>query len=326
MVETNAGQHPNHQNSIDEYAHKIDLACNALRDPNIVIDGYGNGISAARRLLAEALALQPDNSALAQEINKLDALINSTNNSASIVADPGQNHDNAAPELSTSANNSAFHDRLMSGWAKKPLVEIIVCVRAEQLKSLADTIDSIAAQSYSNWKLTVISNAPSPDDVFSQHDILQWIQTDSFNNAVNSVIANSTSEWIGLVPAGGALDTNALFNIADLDNQNADQLHIIYANDETIISNGDSNQSAKNRVFSLPALAEGNLVGDFCFVRNELLKKLGNVDMANTHINNSLVMQATQYVPTSAISHISDILLSKPSVEENKANNQQNVA
>ncbi len=303
--------------TVQVFVSKIDLACTALNKPNQHIEGYGSGIDAAYQLLCEAQAISPDNQAVATEIASLRRIMDTENtnngNNLPLQAETG----NVAATKLSSNSMPSMAEQVMQHWKRKPVIEVLVCVTEDNLKSLADTIDSIAAQTYSNWKLTVISNMPSPDPIFAQHNILQWIQTDNFQQSLNSTINTSNSDWLGLIESGNQLDSEALFTIGNQDNLEGEKLQIIYSDEDHIDENKSYCQPLKKPNFDIQQCKDNNFIGSFCFIRKALLKIIGGINLHSENYNEDSVLRATNTVQPSSIKHIAKILNHRPFVKNN---------
>ncbi|MBL1292793.1 MAG: hypothetical protein COB61_002870 [Thiotrichales bacterium] len=294
--------------TVQVFVSKIDLACTALNKPNQHIEGYGSGIDAAYQLLCEAQAISPDNQAVATEIASLRRIMDTENtnngNNLPLQAETG----NVAATKLNSNSMPSMAEQVMQHWKRKPIIEVLVCVTEDNLKSLADTIDSIAAQTYSNWKLTVISNMPSPDPIFAQHNILQWIQTDNFQQSLNSTINTSNSDWLGLIESGNQLDSEALFTIGNQDNLEGENLQIIYSDEDHIDENKSYCQPLKKPDFDIQQCKDNNFIGSFCFSRKTLLQTIGGIHLNVENKNNDFVLRATNTISASTVRHIPNIL------------------
>jgi len=309
---------------------KIDMARVALDNKERNIEGYGKGPEAAYLLLCEAQAIAPNNQALADEIQKLRELAQANNPSTQKKSTETQTISNTT-EAATPDQLLTISEQKMQQWETQPTIEILVCVDEHQLKGLADTIDSISSQIYSNWKLTVISNMPIPDPVFQQHNILQWIQTDNFQDNLNQAIANSSADWLGLIEAGGCLDSQALFALANQDNLKGDKWQIAYSDEDYIGTNKVLSQPIFKPDFDISQFTDANLIGNFCFARRALLQKIGGLNISVKHSNNDMVLRAARQIDATAIGHIPTILYHRPmntvtDISENIIQRQVNVA
>lgn len=312
MAETIAEAGTMDANTTRDFVEKIDMACTALREPQRIFDGYGCGVTAAYQLLSEAQALAPDNQAVASELEKLRDLMNVhyDDNANSAVATAV--NEPPAPENSNRQHTLNAAEQVMQHWKVQPVIEILVCVSQQQLKGLADTIDSIAAQTYTNWKLTVISDIAAPDPVFLQHDILQWIQTDDFQFGLNDAVSRSTADWLGLVSAGSSFTGDALFSLANQDNLKGDQWQIIYSDEDHVDENKNCIQPLRKPDFDIQQFNLDGLIGEFCFIRKTVFEKIGCYDLSETDINHGYVSRAVTSLNVESIGHISNILLHRP--------------
>lgn len=309
------------EETVQVFVNKLDMACTALSNPNQHIEGYGSGIDAAYQLLCEVQAIAPDNPAVAAEIASLHNIIDANKNGNNTPQEVNSGNTMAAE--SNTSNSPSMAEQVMQHWKTKPTIEILVCVTENNLKALADTIDSIAAQVYSNWKLTVVSNMPSPDPVFSQHDILQWIQTDNFQQSLDNVISESSSDWLGLIQSGSQLDSEALFSLANQDNLKGDSWQIIYSDEDHIDENRNFCQPIIKPDFDIEQFRSTNShIGEFCFARVALLQQLGGIRIDTEFSNDDLILRAANRVGSTTIGHIPRILYHRPAMSSSNVQSQ----
>lgn len=309
--------------TVQTFIGKLDMACIALNDQGRHIDGYGSGAEAAYKLLSEAQVIVPDNQAVAAELASLRRIMDTDTDN---IANSGNNHpplpqtgNTTAKETDSGSGSPSAAEQIMQHWKTKPVIEVLVCVTQDNLKGLADTIDSIAAQVYSNWKLTVVSNIPSPDPIFSQHEILQWVQTNDLQNGLDNAISTSSSDWLGLIEPGSQLDSEALFSIANQDNLKGNNWQIIYSDEDHIDENKSYCQPLRKPDFDIKRFKDNKLIGGFCFIRKALIQKIGGIHLSVKHSNNDMVLRATDLIEASMVGHMPRILFHRPLViTENK--------
>jgi len=287
----------------DKFIAYFDLASAALCNQNENIDGYGSGAPAAYKLLSEAQKLAPGNQAVATEIIKLQNIIETETTT---------NNDNITLTKSYRANETQ-HLRAM------PFIEVFTYVSQQQLALLADTIDSLSSQTYSHWKLTVASNIPSPDPIFSHYENLVWIQNNNPQHALNHAVNSSNADWFGLFDAGGRFDNDAMLEIAKHDNAKGEDWQIIYS-DEDHVNNNTYTKPIFKPDFDINQFKHKDMIGGFCFTRKKLLQRIGGINFNVENSNTDLVFRAINMVNQSTIGHIASILYHCPLHHTNQEN------
>lgn len=300
------------------FIEKVDLACLALREPSKSFGHYGSGIQAAYRFLSEAHELAPDNHDVAAELEKIRHVMQSSDSgpktvTATAVTAPGVPAPNSrSEEAEESAMDPSVSARISQRWQSQPTIEVIVCVKQHQLTGLADTIDSLGKQLYSHWKFTVISDLPSPDPVFDRQDVLQWLQTERFSDGIKQVIERSKADWIGVVQAGSRLADKALLLVADYDNLKGRSAKMVYSDEDHIDAAGQHQRPLFKHDSAQEAFDIHADIGQFCFVRRQLLSSCSGVHERLMRGNTDLVSHLADVTGKSALVHIPEILYHRP--------------
>lgn len=117
--------------------------------------------------------------------------------------------------------HAQVHAERMMAWQQRPHFLLLMPVRQQDMGLLASTIDAFQQQLYQGWQLIVLSDQPSPNEIFDQSDVLGWLQLDSVEDeqtlvaGCNAVIENIASDWVALLPPGTSLEPNALLCLGD---------------------------------------------------------------------------------------------------------------
>lgn len=161
------------------------------------------------------------------------------------------------------------------------LISIIVpCYNQAQF--LSECIESVLAQTYSNWECIIVNDG-SPDD--TENIALEWAAKDNrikyiykenggLCSARNAGISSAEGEWILPLDADDKIGEEYLFKSMDTIKSNSN-VGIIYANANYF--------GEKNGIWALPAydfktLLRGNMIYCSAFYKREDWMKVGGYD------------------------------------------------
>ncbi|HHJ12903.1 MAG TPA: glycosyltransferase, partial [Gammaproteobacteria bacterium] len=106
-----------------------------------------------------------------------------------------------------------------------PAVHLFMPVPDGAGAALADSLDSLSAQVYGGWGLSLFSRAPAPDGL-DELPMIEWVQCDEPETALGRALAGSSADWIGLLRPGDRLEPTALSCLVEYINAHADILAV----------------------------------------------------------------------------------------------------
>lgn len=136
---------------------------------------------------------------------------------------------------------------------------------------LADTIDSLAVQSDSNWHLTVVSDSPAPVALSGTAEAVSWLQCDgNVSSGIASAARSSAAGWIGLLEVGGTLSADAVVRCHRVLRQHH-EWQLAYCDE--VVDNYDASAEIGGYKpdFNLELLRSQPYMGPFCLVRRQRL-------------------------------------------------------
>ncbi len=203
-----------------------------------------------------------------------------------------------------------FQEHVGKLWKKQPLFEFILILRPGQEALLADTIDSLAAQFYDGWRLSIFARAPSPDPEFSAESAkVRWIQTEGENavaDAVNQRIAQSPANWFGFFECGTQFPQQLLLICGDYI-ATRPKWQLIYTDDDTINAE-ELRQAPRFKPDCNPDLLRAtDYIGSFLAEKNALLAAGGYPHHPGGE-RYDLVLRLLDSQGEDSIGHIPDVL------------------
>ncbi len=217
-------------------------------------------------------------------------------------------HNHALMEI-----DAQIHAERMMQWRHKPTFHLYMFVFKEEQNLLADTLASLGQQFYQNWKLTVIADSASPDVMFEELDVLEWLtlpdQTEPYDY-LNANMAASSAEWVAFIPAGTCFEPQIWLQFGDYINLFKEQT-AFYCDDDVISSAGERSQPRFKPDFNLDLLRSQDYIGPI-LCKTTLFEALGGFDKVPGHENMSLAFKIYERVGADGVGHIADVLMHLP--------------
>lgn len=209
--------------------------------------------------------------------------------------------------------DAQIHAERMMQWTRKPTFHLYMFVFKEEQNLLADTLASLGQQFYQNWKLTVIADSSSPDTMFEELEVLEWLtlpdQAEPYN-FLNSTMAASSAEWVAFIPAGTCFEPQIWLQFGDYINL-FKNLVAYYCDDDVITSTGERGQPRFKPDFNLDLLRSQDYIGPI-LCKTTLFEAVGGFDKVPGHENMSLAFKLYEHVGADGIGHIADVLMHLP--------------
>lgn len=119
-------------------------------------------------------------------------------------------------------------------------VHLLMVAAADENNALADTIDTLAAQGSSGWRLTVFSPDPCPNSLFETEPTLAWVQitaAEELPPALNQAVALSPVDWFMVCSPGIRFEPAFVSLVLATSAQHPDW-RCVYFDEERINSDG----------------------------------------------------------------------------------------
>jgi GT2 family glycosyltransferase/SAM-dependent methyltransferase/glycosyltransferase involved in cell wall biosynthesis len=205
-----------------------------------------------------------------------------------------------------------FAERMTLRWQTRPVFQIIVMLEPGQAPLLANTLDSLAAQMYADWRLAVIAPFAAPDPVFGEVSVLRWMVADSEVArvaALNTLLAQDKVDWVLRVPPGAKLEPHALLSCGDYVNLKP-EWRLIYCDDDVIGADGQYREPRFKPEFNLDLLRSMDYIGP-CFFHAQALRESGGY-AAGRAAGYDATLRLLDHCGAGAIGHVSDMLIHLP--------------
>jgi GT2 family glycosyltransferase len=198
--------------------------------------------------------------------------------------------------------------------ADSPAFEFVVLCRVEDQEKLADTFDSLAAQSAALWRLTVLADFPAPDPALEEIDALRWLQIgdgEAWPEQLEHCLATTASPWLCLIEPGVRFNPDAVEQLARHAATHP-EWRLIYADsDRCGTAEGTRYEPAFRPDFNLDLLRSMPYLGACLWVEREAFRAAGGwgCGSAGTY---DLALRVLDACGEPAIGHIDEVLYHEP--------------
>lgn len=206
-----------------------------------------------------------------------------------------------------------FAERMTLKWLQRPVLHLLVRLNAGEEAQLADTLDTLGAQFYPSWRLTVIAATPAPDAAFNEVANLRWIESPDVNTslaAMNHMLLEQGDEWWMLLAPGTLLEPHTLLRYGDYINLHP-EWKMIYADDDRIGVNGEYCEPRFKPDFNLDLLRSMDYMSPCLFQSGALIQAGGFLDGQEADNYDSVLRMLDAFGETT-IGHIDDVLVHLP--------------
>jgi GT2 family glycosyltransferase/glycosyltransferase involved in cell wall biosynthesis len=207
-------------------------------------------------------------------------------------------------------------DTMAFTWTVKPRIQLVVRCRAEQSPSLADTLDSLNFQFYSNYRIDIFASFDAPEALRSATPALGWHVVDDVDRAADAIAAKVTEnacDWIVELPPGALLDPQYLFRIVhqiNLDRGDAAPC-AYFTDDDRLDSKQIRRQPRFKPEFDPEWLLASDLLGPLV-VSADAWSACGGASANATRPWYDLALRLVDTLGNGALRHIAEPVLSLP--------------
>ncbi len=202
-----------------------------------------------------------------------------------------------------------------------PLISVIVPTFNTPHRYFCQMVESVMAQTYSNWELIIVDDSSSDGSLkvliesYSSRDSRIRFKPLKENlhiaGATNEGIKTSRGEFVSLLDHDDILQPNALFEVARALNKD-EHLDFIFSDEDKVTEDGQRRHSPLLKPgWNLDFLRSVNYITHFATIRKALLEKVGYLD---TRFNGAqdweLFFRIARGTQPEKIHHIPEVLYS----------------
>lgn len=210
-----------------------------------------------------------------------------------------------------------FAERMMYQWSTRPVFHFVLFLFPGDEALLGDTLDSLSAQFYQDWRLTIIADAPVPDPLWEEIDSLQWVQCgpdDDPYQLVNDAVGSIESDWVSFIEAGTRWAQHALLRIGDYANLKS-SWSFIYTDTDEVNEEGERSNPRFLPDINLDMLRSTPYCRQGAWVRRSTLLEVGGFEPLPGCEMHDLVLKTVESQGESAVGHVADVLVHMPKAQ-----------
>ncbi|MHB1239327.1 MAG: glycosyltransferase [Gammaproteobacteria bacterium] len=197
----------------------------------------------------------------------------------------------------------------LDGLRDAPAIHLIVCLHEGQEAALADTVDTLAAQTYGGWGLSVVADFPCRQPDFEALPMCEWVASDGeFQDTVNQLVATSQADWLAQIDVGDRFDASLLASLAHYLALFGDW-RVVYVDEDVWLADGRRVAPKFKPDFNLDLLRSTPYVGALCFVRRDVLVAIGGFSggdgLSRTY---DTVLRVLEHSGEKSVGHVPDLL------------------
>ncbi|MCD2449099.1 methyltransferase domain-containing protein [Methylicorpusculum oleiharenae] len=213
----------------------------------------------------------------------------------------------------TEADLIIHNHRLDTFWQIYPVVHVIIELNVGDEQLLANTIDSLSQQLYSDWRLVILAPFSAPDNSFDEIDIVSWVVLNSVvtrDSVIRSLLSEDERNWLWLVPVGVQFEPQAFLVLGDYISTNL-QACLFYVDDDELADGGALKNPRFKPDFNRDYLYSYDYLGA-CAVSSRALKSLETWLLSSQALDYHWALQLMEVFGEAAIAHIPEVLLHYP--------------
>lgn len=201
----------------------------------------------------------------------------------------------------------------LSRWPHHPAIHILLRVDRDRFPALAETLESLNRQLYANWRVDIVSTAPSPGAAFDALPKLRWTTLADPREAKRTLDLLCTvgaCDWIVELPPGAVLDPQCLLRIA-ADGRHRTTPTLFYADDDRIDGEGLRHAPRFKPAFDRDWSSCTDLLGPV-FVNAAAWQAAGGATEDAARPWYDLALRVADQCGEAALIHVAEPLLSLP--------------
>ncbi len=207
-----------------------------------------------------------------------------------------------------------FAERMMYQWHHRPVFHFVVFLLPGDEALLGDTLDSLSAQLYQDWRLTVIADSPAPDALWDEIETLQWLRCgadDDPYGLVNRAVEAVESDWVAFIEPGTRWRQHALLRLGDYANLGNDY-RFLYTDTDSVDAEGERSAPRFLPDLNLDMLRSMPYCRQGAWIRRDTLLAVGGIEPLPGCEMHDLALKVVEQHGESAVAHIADVLTHTP--------------
>lgn len=200
-------------------------------------------------------------------------------------------------------------ERMVLTWTQHPGIHLLLALHAGEENLLADTLDSLPPQLYTNWLLTIVTDLTAPAGLADAPNV-QWLSLRDaahIDYVIDEMAAASPGAWLARIEPGLVLEPHALQVIADYVNARP-AWKLIYCDEDTLQEDGSYTDPLFKPDLNLDLLRSQAYFGSLVLVAKESFLASGRYGAHKGAENYDLALRVLDQEGEGAIGHVSQVL------------------
>ncbi len=204
-----------------------------------------------------------------------------------------------------------LYDERASGWKLLPLVHFVVVIKRGEEEELANLIDSLEAQFYRKWRLTIIAAFPAPVVIKGEEVVWVAVRPDAdFLEEVNREIRSVSADWVMLALPDVQFEPTYLFSCVSYINIRTDWC-LIYTDEDCLAADGVRHNPKFKPDINIDLLRSLSYIG-FCLVKRDAVLATEGYSYLSLAGSYDMALKVLDRFGEGAIGHIPDLLYHTP--------------
>ncbi len=207
-----------------------------------------------------------------------------------------------------------FLEAAIKQWSGTPTIHVLVEARDSEFELLSNTLDSLGAQPYPMWCLSILANSPCPDPAIEELPNIDWLhradQTVGAKSLLDGVVAQRAADIVVYLPPGSELDSLCLWRVAHEFSTRPNWM-ALYTDDDVIRMDGCRVEPRFKPDFNLDLARSCDYIGPL-WVRGNVWRRAGGLAEHAGARFYDFMLRVLDAVGAAAIGHVADPLLSLP--------------
>jgi GT2 family glycosyltransferase len=212
------------------------------------------------------------------------------------------------------AEDLQFLEATIRQWSGTPSIQLVIEARDSEFELLSNTLDSLGAQPYPMWCLSIIAASPCPDPAIEDLPNIDWLHRAdpavTPKQLIDGIVAQRAADIVAYLPPGSELDPLCLWRIAH-EFATRPSWMALYTDDDVIRLDGIRVEPRFKPDFNLDLLRSCDYLG-VLWMRGAVWQRAGGFAETAGARFYDLSLRVLETVGADAIGHVADPLLCLP--------------
>lgn len=205
-------------------------------------------------------------------------------------------------------------ERMLRKWAVRPRFRLLVEIGDGEEALLADTLDTLDAQLYPDWHLTILAPGPCPDKSLDESCKIRWVPVGGpaeRRGELEQLAQGGDADWCAIVAPGLRLEPYTLQMLGDYIAMRP-HWRFIYVDEDVVDRTGKLADPRFKPDLNLDLLRSIDYLGGFCTVSASALREAGGPGECRGAESYDIALRLLDRFGARAIGHVAEVLCHSP--------------